>query len=744
MHESERIFGDRLVDAKDLATYRALAADCCSKSFSKFNLKKYFGATPEPLIFAQFVASLDDRLYDQFPNQEALTSRLHEGLREYNDVNAVMDLVLFEDAMKHVCKIARIIAADQGHALLVGVGGSGKQSLARLSSFICQFLTVGIMISSTYGMNDLKADLQAFYMKAGGKDEGLCFLFTEGQITKEEFLVYLNDLLSSGEIADLFQAEDLDGIINQVRPACKSEGLGDTPQACWKFFIDRVKRNLHMALCFSPVGDAFRNRAKKFPALVNCTVIDWFHAWPDEALHSVADKFLAEVEMASDEIRAGITKFMPYSFKVVNEFSEKILDQERRFVYTTPKSFLELIKLFKVMYARKEGELSQSLDTYDTGVVKLTETGEVVAKLEEDLKVMSVEVEAKKKSADEQAEIVGGEKAKVEVENEKAEAEAVACTKIKTDVEKLVKEAQESLDKAEPLVAKAEEALAGLDINDFRNLKALKKPPDAINETFTCVLHLLCSVHKDVPVKGGKLNAPDTWKVALGLMSNPQAFLDELMAFKPKVDDDKVPAKNFDAIRKTLAQEEFTTEIITKKSSAAGGLAEWIINIAAYYDVVVSVEPLRNAVREGNEKLAAANAKKAEVDALVAKLNSELQVLLDAYNKAMTEKNDAIAAAEKCERKMSLATRLVSALGSEQERWAQSIIDIGELMKVVIGDVLLASAFVSYVGPFNKQFRDRILSENFTPFFGQNNIPMSENSNPVDILTDDAKCAVWF
>ena len=79
---------------------------------SKFNLKKYFGATPEPLVFAKFVAGLDDTLYDQFQKPEDLALRLGEGLREYNDLNAVMDLVLFEDAMKHVCKIARIISAD--------------------------------------------------------------------------------------------------------------------------------------------------------------------------------------------------------------------------------------------------------------------------------------------------------------------------------------------------------------------------------------------------------------------------------------------------------------------------------------------------------------------------------------------------------------------------------------------------------------------------------------------------------
>jgi len=84
------------------------------------------------------------------------------------------------------------------------------------------------------------------------------FLLTEGQITNERFLVLINDLLSSGEIPDLFPLEDVDTIVNAIRPAVKGEGILDSKENCWKYFIDRVKRNLHMCLCFSPVGDLFR------------------------------------------------------------------------------------------------------------------------------------------------------------------------------------------------------------------------------------------------------------------------------------------------------------------------------------------------------------------------------------------------------------------------------------------------------------------------------------------------------
>ena len=52
--------------------------------------------------------------------------------------------------------------------------------------------------------------------------------------------------------------------------------------------------NLHLILCFSPLGEAFRNRLRMFPSLVNCSTIDWFAEWPREALHSVATRLLTE------------------------------------------------------------------------------------------------------------------------------------------------------------------------------------------------------------------------------------------------------------------------------------------------------------------------------------------------------------------------------------------------------------------------------------------------------------------
>ena len=179
-----------------------------------------------------------------------------------------------------------------------------------------------------------------------------------------------------------------------------------------------------------------------------------------------------------------------------------------------------------------------------------------------------------------------------------------------------------------PLVEKAKEALKGLNVKDFQTLKALKSPPKDIENVFLCVLNLLCTVDAAVPVdKNGKLKTENSWKTSLNVMANPANLLATLEGFKEKIDQEVVPANNFKAIRGIISDPNFTPQIMKTKSSCAAGLCDWILNITMYYDVVVSVEPKKQAVRAAQQKLSDANAKKEEMDALVKKLTDELSVL---------------------------------------------------------------------------------------------------------------------
>jgi dynein heavy chain len=106
IHESDRIYGDRLVSKENINVFKQELGNLAKKSFPKFNLTKYFNQeNSELIVFAKFVNGLEDQLYDQFASVDAMSARLHEALREYNSVNPIMDLVLFEDAMCHVCRI---------------------------------------------------------------------------------------------------------------------------------------------------------------------------------------------------------------------------------------------------------------------------------------------------------------------------------------------------------------------------------------------------------------------------------------------------------------------------------------------------------------------------------------------------------------------------------------------------------------------------------------------------------------
>ncbi len=155
-----------------------------------------------------------------------------------------------------------------------------------------------------------------------------------------------------------------------------------------------------------------------------------------------------------------------------------------------------------------------------------------------------------------------------------------------------------------------------------------------------------------------------------------------------------------------------------------------------FYDVIQEVGPLRIQLEEAKQQLEVATIKLNEVQEIVRVLNAELAKLNADFKKAEDDKQRAINEAERCARRLNLAQRLIAALGSENERWGQSIVSLDEQLKVIVGDVLLASAFVSYAGPFNKSFRDMMIKGDFAKYFVANKIPMSASMDPMRLLTD--------
>ncbi|XP_019887304.2 dynein beta chain, ciliary [Ooceraea biroi] len=730
MHETQRVYGDKLTDEKDIESFSKLQLDILKKNVEEIDEGTIL---EKPNIYCHFAGGVGEPKYMPVKDWAILHRLLSEALVSYNDMVAAMNLVLFEDAMMHVCRVNRILESPRGSALLVGVGGSGKQSLSRLAAFISSLEVFQVQLKKGYGVTDLKLELAALYTKAGLKNLGIMFLMTDAQVPNEQFLVLINDMLASGEVPDLFAEDEVENIIAGVRNEVKGAGILDTRENCWKFFIDRVRRQLRIVLCFSPVGSTLRVRSRKFPAIINSTMINWFHEWPQEALISVSKRFLQEVEELPETYRESAAKFMAQAHTSVNIASRQYLSSERRYNYTTPKSFLEQISLYIRLLKTKSSELRARVARLENGLDKLRSTAVQVDGLKKKLAVQEVELQQKNDAADALIAIVGVETEKVQKEKAIADEEESKVAIIAEEVSKKQKDCEMDLRKAEPALLAAQEALNTLNKANLTELKSFGSPPGAVTNVTAAVMVLLAP--------GGKVPKDRSWKAAKIVMAKVDTFLDSLINY----DKENIHPEVIKAIQPYLKDSEFEPEFVRSKSAAAAGLCAWVINIIKFYEVFCDVEPKRKALAHANAELAAAQEKLSGIKRKVASLEEQLAKLTADFEKATAEKLKCQQEADATNSTIALANRLVGGLASENVRWADSVANFMQQASTLPGDVLLVTAFISYVGCFTKQYRQDLLNKQWLPFIRNVEpvIPITEGLDPLSLLTDDTQVAKW-
>jgi dynein heavy chain len=724
VHESMRIFYDRLINVDDQLWYQKQMVELCSRHLKLPMSEDDLFA--KPVIFSDFLKpDADPRYYEDCRDLNKLTSILVSFLDNYNaEFPTQMNLIFFMDAMSHASRIIRILRQPRGNAMLIGVGGMGKQSLTKIASFVGGMSCLSIEINRGYGIMEFREDIKKFMIKTGVEGQSTVFLFTDTQIVDETMLEDLNNILNTGEVANLFPQDETDKIISDMMPVCKECGIIETRDNCLALFVSRVRDLLHIVLCMSPVGDALRIRCRQFPSLINCTTIDWFHAWPEVALVSVANRILADIELPDEKVRSSVVQMCGFVHRSIETTSETFFNELRRRVYTTPKSYLDLISLYMSMLKGLQDVVEVKCDRMKVGVQKLFETNEIVDALRGEL--VKLEPILKEKSIETEALLieVGKESADAKVIADKVSIEEAIVGKQAAETKEVADDAQRDLDRALPALESAVKALKSLTKADITEVKSFSNPPNAVR----IVMEAICVL----------MGEKESWDMSKKLLGKSD-FMESLTLY----DKDNIPEARLKKLRKNYINlEEMQPEFVKKVSSAGYGLCMWARAMDVYADVAKEVAPKKARLEEMNAALAVTMKELKEKQDQVKIILDKVALLQKTADETLAEKNRLQGESDTTAKRLVRAEKLTNGLNSEGERWKQNIVTLSKERIDLIGDCFLSCACISYYGGFTGIYRDGLIAT-WLKKAAEIEIPASKKFSLANTLGNPVQIREW-
>ncbi|SCN60390.1 dynein heavy chain, putative [Plasmodium chabaudi chabaudi] len=818
LHECERVYSDKL-NREDKKIYKNIIIDIIRKMYNKYEINKFVNKYDNNLLlFSNFHKGNHDKCYDQCKNIEELTLYLSEELNEYNNFYN-LNIVLFNDAIKHICKLIRIIDNLKSDALLLGIGGCGKTTISKFSSYVASKTFIEIDFSRHCTDNDIKKYLQNIFHRCVMKNEDIILFLKESKI-HDNFFIYINEYMCTNNIINLYTKEEKDYVINNIRSIAKSENVKETDNDIFDYYIKKVNENLHFILCFSPTSNNFRDKANNFQCILNNTMIDIYDNWEADSLMCVGNNYVNNIYMnintgdivlnqdyinlknqdiaklnadtivenhvenqndqqyekidvevnnlnkkvnslenvdinsstknyqtveepsprATDfqtnkDITKGIentdasknlplfnkdeyvnlkdiiTEYLKECYEDILDISSDYYSHERAHIYVTPKLYLESIKTYHIMLLKNVTNINNKMNMLKNGITKMNETRSNVEIIKNCLKEKKKVSEEKKEAAEKYAIDIGNEKMIVKQESELADIEEKNCIEIQTIVLKQQEECENDIVLGIPLIEQAEEALNTLNKKNIQELKTLNKPPPGVEDITAAVMQLLATIDTTISVdKFGKIKDP-SWKSAQKMMINPEKFISILKDYKNKIDENLVPDCNFKYVENLIKLPHFNKNAIQKKSKAAAGLAEWVLNITSFYKIIQNILPKRILLDNTKKSLEEANEKLQTVREQVQSLKEKLSDLINRYEHAICERDLVILEEKKLKTKLELSIRLIDALSSEQISWSNQYESLKKKKKTILTDILLSSTFVTFCGGFTKKYRNKIMAK---------------------------------
>merc|ERR1711871_1831863 len=759
-HECERVFSDKLTNLKDKAMYSKYMEAQMNLVFGEEMTEKCH----EPFYMVNF---LRPDIYDDEGVMEAEAPKVYEPggtlpdvlpeaiafLEKYNsDFPAKkMELVLFNDALEHLLRINRLMEMPRGSGMLVGVGGSGKQSLTRLSSYISRAMCFQITLTKQYNRASFLEDMQNLYKNAGHQCKPTTFLFTESEIKDEVFLEFINSILLTGDIPGLSAKDEIMAMTADLRNLFIKERphLEDTQDNLKQYFTDKVRDNLHMMICMSPMNPKFPVRARKFPGLVSCPTIDWFLPWPADALVALSKAFIQDFPIeCTPEVKEGLMTHMGMVHSMVTDVCEEYFVKMRRRVFQTPKSYLSFIQNFTQLYESKLGILKIKESRINLGLSKLIQGAQDVEDMKKVLAEEQVKLDVATKETNKMLQSLEVSSAEAKRESEKVFTIKTKCLQ---DAERISAEkavCMADLAKAQPYVDAAVEAIKSIKPEHINEVKKFANPKEIIQFVFDGILILFkqpLNPVKYFELEMGKMQTKfiePSFRPHGVMLMNQSDFLKQVFDFGEN-GKDKMNEETIEFVTAYVDLENFTSKVAKNASTAAEGLCTWVRMMKYYHEASKVIKPKLEALSIAESNLDAANKALEAAETRLAACQARLDELQALFDDQMAAKKKIEDGAMALQRKMTQASQLIGGLSGERIRWKEDSNNFSDEKKRLVGDCAAACAFVSYCGPFNQEFRKYLIEDKCVVDCQNRGVPITMGLDIVLFMVDIGIIGDW-
>jgi len=706
-HEALRLFQDRLVSEEEQSWTLSTIKRIAITHFPNVDLDKSLGG---PILFSNWL-SKNYVPVDRSQLKEFVKARLRTFCEEEVDVR----LILYNDALDHILRIDRVFRQPQGHVILIGVSGSGKTTLSRFVAWMNGLKTFQLKVHRKYTAEDFDDDLRGVLRRCGTKGEKICFIMDESNVLDSAFLERMNTLLANAEVPGLFEGDEFAALMTACREGAQRQGLLlDSQEELYRWFTQQIVKNLHVVYTMNPPEGGLASRAATSPALFNRCVLNWFGDWTIESLFQVGSELTQSMDLDRSDYmppefvpivyqdlsippnhREVVVNAMVHVHQSVYNVNDRLLRQQGRRAYVTPRHFLDFVAQYIKLYDQKREDLEEEQRHLNVGLDKLKETVAEVRDLRRTLSASKAQLEAKDAQANDKLQKMIVDQRKAESTKSTALEIAKALAKQNEEIQERSRVVQADLARAEPAVLEAQKSVQNIKKQHLTELRSMPTPPGPVKLALEAVCTLL----------GHKV---DNWKAIQGIIRR-----DDFIASIVMYDNEAkmTPSHRAKMRNDYLSLEDFTYERVNRASKACGPLVQWVEAQVEYSEILTSVEPLRAAVRQLEDQKLDTEAQNIAISRKVIQLEESITAYKNEYALLVSETQNIKSEMTRLQRKVDRSLQLLESLSSERRRWEEGSKGFEAQIETLVGDTLVAAAFLAYGGLYDQQYRKSMLDD---------------------------------